>query len=309
MMKHTQTRFWAVDMKPSASYSSTSEVEHLVHAELADADYDGSLRLVASTYVPQSDRVVPGTGRDGPRLIDFAPILVLDDVPLNDAIVGLLAACKREVGADVEIEFAARLAPDDRSALTLLQVRPMAVGTGTVDVSAEDLDRPDAIASSDRVLGNGERSDISDVVYVRPDAFEPRLSLRASQELERVNAQLAADGRNYLLIGFGRFGTTDPWRGIPVDWSQISSARVIVEAELAGLSTDFSQGSHFFHNMTSFQVCYFCASGSARGRIDWEWLERQQAIGEGELVRHVRTASPLTVKVDGRSGRGVVIAR
>jgi hypothetical protein len=309
LMRHTQTAFWAVNMGKPPAWNPIRETEHLVQGRLADAELDGSLRFVASTYDPQSDRLVPGIGPDGPRVLDFAPLLDGFDVPLNDVVRALLGACEEALGAKVEIEFAVDLDPRRGvpARLGFLQVRPMVVTAGEVDVPAERLARADVVIASVDALGNGARRDLEDIVYLKPDAFEPKLSAVAAAELARVNAALGAEQRHYLLVGFGRWGTSDPWRGVPVTWAQIGNARAIVEIWRKGMETELSQGSHFFHNVTSFEVLYLSVSEKTADRVDWTWLSEQPLVQETRFVRHVRPARPFEVAVDGRSRRGMVV--
>jgi hypothetical protein len=185
----------------------------------------------------------------------------------------------------------------------------MVVSTAVVDLAREQLIQPNVLVASEDALGNGRREDIEDVVYLLPEAFDPGYSALIADELAQINAALAADGRHYLLIGFGRFGTSDPWRGIPVDWSQISEARAIVEATIPGMETELSQGSHFFHNVTSFQVLCFSVGHDSEYAIDWEWLGHQHELTRTKFVRHVRAAVPLSIEVDGRVNRGMVVHR
>ncbi len=306
MMKQTQSNFWAVDMSPTTRYSATREDTHLLRCALADAEYDNVLRSVASTYSPGSDRVVPGTGSDGPRIVNFAPILVMGEPALVGTIQRVMSTCEAAAGGPVEIEFAVELEPEGSPRLNLLQVRRMQVTGSTVALTPEELDAPDAIISSQRVLGDGERNDICDIVYIRPGRFEPRDSVRAAMEIESLDGRLGSDDTRYLLMGFGRFGTTDPFRGIPLAWGQMSSARAIVEVYKSGMETEFSQGSHFFHNMTSLGVYYFSIAPGPGYHVDWEWLENLPAEWEGEFVRHVKVPSPLRMKVDGNSATGVI---
>jgi hypothetical protein len=242
-------------------------------------------------------------------VLDFAPILRLEEFPVNAVVRRLLGACERAVGRAVEIEFAMNLprrGSGDRARLGFLQVRPMVVSGEKVTIGAEELGRPDLLLASDHVMGNGTVDSIRDVVYVKPDSFEARHTRTIAAELERLNRPLLAAGRPYLLIGFGRWGSSDPWLGIPVDWGQICGAKVIVEATLPSMAVEPSQGSHFFHNITSFQVSYFAVSHFRRPGIDWEWLARRPVESETDFVRHVRLDDPLLVKVDGRTGRGAV---
>ncbi len=302
-LQQTQSQFWAVNMGRPPAYDPIKETEYLVRANLKDAEADNTLALVASTYDPYSERIAMGTGSKGARVLTFAPLLVLNQLPLNDLIVRLLEVCKAALAAPVEIEFALTLKP---LRCGFLQVRPMVVSDAQVELGEAELSVPDLLLASDTVMGNGLIENIRDVVYVRPDKFDPKFTEEISLELESINKKLVAAGTPYLLIGFGRWGSSDPWLGIPVRWGQISGARVIVEATLPEMDKELSQGSHFFHNLTSFQICYFSVRHTRQPNIDWGWLAAQEEAHEREFVRHVRLAAALQVKVDGRSGRGVI---
>jgi hypothetical protein len=284
------------------------ETEYLVHLPVDAAEEDGALARVASTWLPQEDRLVMGTGRPGTRLVDFAPLLKTRALPFNEAVRGLLAACAEAAGTAVEIEFAATLGPDDGrpARIGFLQVRPMAAAGERIDVCDADLADPAARIASTRTLGNGEIAGIADVVYVSPRAFDPMRTREIAEEIADLNAALLEAGRPYLLVGLGRWGSSEPTLGVPVAWGQISGARVIVEATLPSMDVELSQGSHFFHNITSLGVLYFSVPhGGPRG-IDWGWLDRLPVAREGRFVRHARCDRPLRVRVDGRTGKGFV---
>jgi len=307
-LKNTQTRFWAVSMA-SAPYNPISEAEHLVEAGLDTAERDDVLRFTASTYDAASDRLALGVGVSGPRVLTFGRILELRDVPLNDVVNRLCGYCKDALQSDVEIEFALTL--DRRSGLParfgFLQVRPMMVAGDLVQVDETDLRSERALVASEIVLGNGRDNSIVDVVYVKPASFEAKHTQEIAAEVEAMNRELVSENQPYMLIGFGRWGSSDPWLGIPATWPQISGARVIVEATLPEMDVDASQGSHFFHNMISFQVRYFTVRHAEACAIGWDWLDRQPASSETRFLRHVRLGVPLEVLVDGRRGRGVIL--
>jgi hypothetical protein len=308
----TQSDFWAVNMGKPPAYDPVSETEYLTRGNLQNAETDETLRFLASTYDPDRDRVVPGTAARGARILNFSPLLQLELFPLNRLVKALLAAAEDSLKAKVEIEFAATIEQHrDQTAkfrLGFLQVRPMVVTDEVVDVAAEDLASPAAIIASDSVMGNGLELGIRDVVFVSPETFSPLETPRIAEELGEINCRLSDDHRPYLLIGFGRWGSSHPSLGIPVNWSQISGARAIVEATLPNMNVELSQGSHFFHNLSSFRASYFMVRHDGPLPIRWEWLNRQPVVRETEYVRHVRIKAPLTVRVDGRSGRGVVLA-
>lgn len=312
LLRGTQTEFWAVNMGKPPAYDPVSETEYLAKAGLKEAEDDNALRFLASTFDPSRDRVVPGLGARGPRILDFASLLVLEQLPINRLIKALLKASEEELGANVEIEFAVTI-QEGRDQPTLvrlgfLQVRPMVVSEQIVSVSAEDLSDARAIIASDMVMGNGTVEDIQDIVFVRPECFSPMRTPVIAHQLELFNRKLSGQHKPFLLIGFGRWGSSQPSLGIPVVWSQISGARAIVEATLPEMNVELSQGSHFFHNLSSFRTCYFMVRHDGGFAIDWDWLNRQAIMQETDLVRHVRATSALTVRVDGRSRRGIVLS-
>lgn len=306
LLRCTQTEFWAVNMGRPPAYDPLAETEYLVRGSLEDAAFDDTLRLVASTYDPASDRLVPGTGRDGPRAVTFAPLLDLEIFHLNEAVRGLLALAEAALGGPVEIEFAATL--DERAAeparLGFLQVRPLAVpAVGSLAGTEAPADR--VLVATDNTLGHGHDTGVRDIVYVKPEAFEARHTPAIAREIEALNRSLVQAGRSYVLIGFGRWGSADPWLGIPVAWNDVCGARALVEAQTAALPVEPSQGSHFFHNLASFEVVYFAVSSA--GTLDWAWLAAQPAAAERRFVRHVALDRPLTIAVDGRTGHGVIL--
>ena len=225
-------------------------------------------------------------------------------LPLNDTIRELLAICERAAGADVEIEFAMAMpAGAEGARLGFLQVRPMFVSHETVDLPDHEFDRADLVLAANHIMGNGSFDGIQDIVYVRRAEFEAKNTRRIGEELEGLDRRLQERKRPYLLIGFGRWGTSDPWLGVPVRWSSIAGAKVIVESSLPELVLDPSQGSHFFHNVMSTGVGYLAIQHHETPGINWDWLEGQPAAAETTLIRHVALAAPLTIKLDGQAGR------
>jgi hypothetical protein len=311
LMQATQTEFWAVNMGKPPAYDPVRETEYLVRSSLREAEEDGTLTMTASTWSAASDRLVPGTGVKGPRVVNFAPLLVHEQFPVNDMFRSLLSVCEKAAGGPVEIEFAATLEPRRQPPvrLGLLQVRPMVVSTELVDLTHEARSGRRVFLSSDHVMGNGVAEDIRDVVYLPPGRFDAARSRAIASEVAAKNRALLAEGRPYVLIGFGRWGSADPWLGIPVAWGDVAGAKVLVEASRPERGIEMSQGSHFFHNISSFGVSYFSFPPGGSGTLDWEWLESQPAAAEGPFVRHVRLAEPLRVEVDGRVGRGIIWKR
>ena len=310
LLHGTQTRFWAVNMGKPPAFDPVSEVEYLVYADLKDAEADETLRFVASTYDPARERVIPGVGTRGARILDFAPLLVLEQAPLNAVIQRLLHAAEEDFNAKVEIEFALTIdqprGEPARFRVGFLQVRPMIVSNEAVEVTAEDLSHPAAIVASDMVMGNGTEDGIRDIVFVRPAKFSSMQTPQIALEIEAINRRLVEKHRPYLLIGFGRWGSSHSSLGVPVDWSQICGAKAIVEATLPSMNVELSQGSHFFHNLSSFRASYFMVRHEGPFSINWDWLNQQPMVKDTDLVRHVRPTAPVLVKVDGRTARGVI---
>jgi len=209
----------------------------------------------------------------------------------------------------VEIEFAVRLArePGETSEFGFLQIRPMALSREAEEVRMEDVAPGRLVCQSSKVLGNGRLENLRDLVVVDFHRFERGRSQEVAREVAHLNAKLNESGTPYILIGVGRWGSNDPWLGIPVAWDQVSGARVIVEAGFRDLRVTPSQGSHFFQNLTAFQVGYFTVNPDAgEGFVDWQWLTSQPAAEERDCVRHLRLESPLLVVMNGKVGRGLI---
>ncbi len=307
MLKQSQTDFWAVNMGKPSDYNPLKETEYMIKGNLSTAEKDGTLKHIASTVDRNSGRVAIGTGAQGPRVLTFAPLLILNDIPFNDLMKTLLKVCEDAFEAPVEIEFAMTFSKEGMHRFGFLQVRPMVVSDEKVEIGEDELQMDNILLASDKALGNGIIKSIHDIVYVVPDKFDKKYTQKISLELETLNKKLVAVGRPYLLIGFGRWGSSDPWLGIPVNWGQVSGAKAIVEATMENMNVDLSQGSHFFHNLTSFNVSYFSLPFSGDFTIDWQWLDKQDVQEETQFIRHVKTHSPLLIKVDGRSGRGIIL--
>ena len=309
LIKHTQNEFWAVNMGRPPEHDPIKETEYLVKCGLDAAEADGTLRYVASTYSPQDDRLSVGVSGQGPRIVTFAPVLQYRQFPINDLLKELLKLCESTLGREVEIEFAVSLDPEgeEPARFGFLQVRPMFVSDLRIEVDENEMAGPGVIAASDEVLGNGLVNNIQDIVYLKTSKFDERESRIIAADLNSINRKLVEENRAYLLIVYGRLGTTDPPFGIPVEWSNISGAKVIVEVSLPDMNVELSQGSHFFHNVISFQVGYFSVRHSDPYGIKWEWIEKQKTIAETQFVRQVRPPASLKIKIDGRNRRGVIL--
>jgi len=305
-IRSTQNRFWAVNMGTPPPPDPMGETEFLLRLDLDVGESDGILDHMVSVYDPASDQLRLGLRGAGPRVMDFGPMLVGETLPLNDLVSRLLPLAERVAGCPVELEFAMDRKDDGRYRFCLLQMRAMMIPAGESKVSLMELNEPGVVLASEQALGHGVKSDISDIVYIKPESFDLGQTPAIALEVEKLNKALLNSGRSYMLIGFGRWGSADPWLGIPVDWGQISGARVIVESPFRGLNPDPSQGTHFFHNLISLQVSYMTVRGRGNSRIDWSWLERQALVQETAYLRHVRVEDPLIVRLDGVAGLGIV---
>jgi len=244
------------------------------------------------------------------RLVSFAPVLKHDVFPLAEILEALLETAGRGMNRATEIEFAVRLdVPTGRPReFGFLQMRPLVLARETAGLDVDDVEPARVLCQSAKVLGNGLVDDLRHVVVVDFHRFDRAQSLGAARAVARFNAELLSRDAPYLLIGVGRWGSTDPWLGIPVTWDEISGARVIVEAGFRDIRVTPSQGSHFFQNLTSFQVGYFTANPEhGEGFVDWDWLAAQTAEAAEGHVRLLAFEQPLLVRMNGRQNRGVIL--
>jgi hypothetical protein len=275
--------------------------------EIAEAD--GSLNNIGSTYSPDNHVVYDGVSRAGTRVVSFAPVLKHGVFPLAPILVQLTKIGEDAFGRPIEAEFAVRLPqnPGDAAEFGFLQIRPLVLSREGGELRVEDVRPERLICQSSKVMGNGRISDVLDVVVVDFHRFERARSQEVAEGVAYFNAKLGESSTPFLLIGVGRWGSNDPWLGIPVEWDEISGARAIVEAGFRDLRVTPSQGSHFFQNLTAFQVGYFTVNPDAgEGFVDWKWLALQPAVEEQGCVRHLHFAAPLTVVMNGRASRGMI---
>ncbi len=310
MMDNAQRLFYAIDLSQSASTAFADEDQYLSQHDLAVAEGDGALDFLASTYDRESDCLRDGLTSPGPRILSFAHILKNEMMPLARLSDFLLKTAESAMACPVEIEFACVLDPKQAlpAEFGFLQVRPLVTPDEQVQVDLDGVGRDRLLLYSHQSLGNGTIRGLGDIVFVRPERFDPARTPDIAREVSALNARLRAEGRHYLLIGPGRWGSSDPWLGIPVDWSQITNVRAIVEVSLPNMNVDPSQGSHFFQNMTSLRIGYFTVPlDPAQGAVDWAWLGSLPAVEETEHLRLVRPEGEFEVRIDGRTGRGLVL--
>lgn len=307
ILANTQTEFCALELDGA---SLSTDPGHLREARfgLEVAEADGTLHAVASTYSADNHAVYDGLSRPGSRVVTFAPMLKHGVFPLATILEVLVKAGEDALGNPVEIEFAVRLPRAEEPAeFGFLQIRPLTLARDHQDLTIGDVDPSQLICQSTKVLGNGRIENLYDVVVVDSQRFERSRSQEVARAVAHFNAALSAENRPYVLIGVGRWGSNDPWLGIPVEWDEISSARVIVEAGFRDFRVTPSQGSHFFQNLSAFQVGYFTVNPDAgEGSIDWHWLAEQPAVEEQGCVRHLQFSQPLRVVMNSRTSQGVI---
>jgi hypothetical protein len=310
ILKNSQTEFLALDLD-ATQHEEISGVEHLREHRypLRDAEADGTLHYVASTYSRDNDAISDGISRPGPRVVTFAPILKHNIFPLAQLLDALQKLGAGALGRPVEIEFAVRMGNHETPAdFGFLQMRPLICAGATEDAAVDAAAAEDVLCRSTHVLGNGRMEDIHDVVVVDYESFHRASSVEVAEVVARLNAQLVHDKIPYILIGVGRWGSKDPWLGIPVTWDQVSGARVIVEAGFRDLRVTPSQGSHFFQNLTAFRIAYFTINPDlGEGLVDWAWLAEQPAVQQIGSVRHIKLEKPFTVAISGTRGVGVIL--
>ena len=306
MLSTTQREFWALPLEGGTADGGMREESF----GLAVAEADGALAAVASTYSPENDAVYDGLSRPGPRLVTLAPVLKQGLFPLAEVLATLMEAGERGMGTPVEIEFAVNLAvpPGRPREFGFVQMRPLALMHESEAVEIGEVDPAAVLCRSHRVLGNGRIEGLRDLVVVDFQRFERSRSREAAAEVGRLNGRLLADRVPYALVGVGRWGSRDPWLGIPVTWDQVSGAQVIVEAGLRDLIVTPSQGTHFFQNLTSFNVGYFTVNPeTGDGTVDWDWLEARPALSSDAHVRHIRLDQPILVLMNGKKNEGVIL--
>jgi hypothetical protein len=308
-LQNTQKYFYALDLDPEKFIPSTKESINLQKLKIKEAEDNPAFHHLASTYDLQNHIIQDGINHEGKKIITFSNILNHHSFPLAEIISDLLEISKEAMNSDVEIEFAANLTPPpgEPKIFNYLQVRPIVSNEHQITDVVDTINPEDTILYSNNAMGNGAIENINHIVYVKTEDFKPSNNELIARELESINEKLRTENINYILIGPGRWGSSDPWLGIPVKWPHISSARIIVESGLEHYRVDPSQGTHFFHNLTSFGVGYFTINQHiGDGFCDYNYLNMQPAIFETQNIRVVQIRGCIKVLIDGRTNRGVV---
>jgi CheY-like chemotaxis protein len=309
-IRNAQQEFLALDLDGGFDHRQDETPDVFVKRyDLSKAEEDQTLYYVGSTYSPENDSVYDGVSRSGKRVVTFAPILKHKIFPLAEILQLILEMGTWGMGTHVEVEFAANMNVDANKPkeFALLQIRPLVLSLEAEELDVDNIAQEDVICQSRQVLGNGAIRGLHDIVVVDIEKFDRSKSADVATELSLVNSKLLAQKRPYVLIGVGRWGSLDPWLGIPVTWDQISGASVIVESGFKDFNVTPSQGSHFFQNITSFRIGYFTVNAFTNmGFIDWDWLSKQTAIEEKAFIRHLHFEDPFTVKINGHKNMGII---
>ena len=309
-VKSSQKIFYALDMRP---YSFTPSVDQECNTPLLkieEAADNPAFKFLASTYDMQNHVIKDTVTASGKKIITFAGILKYRMFPLADILKELLEIGHESMKCPVEIEFAVNLSADPKipHEFSFLQIRPIVEGLEEIDLNIDRFTPEDKIIHSDKALGNGKYDQIHDLVYIKPESFDPANTKKIAEILDRLNSEFIAEDKNYVLVVPGRLGSSDPWLGIPVGWAQICNARVIVESGLKNFQVEPSQGTHFFHNITSLNIAYFTINPIYNdGCFDTDYVNSQAAVYEDELVRHISFSESVKVFVDGKHRKGVVL--
>ncbi len=309
-LRESQKRFYAVDLDYKNFFPSTNDGINIKTFKIKEAEKDCSIYDISSVFDFKDNMLKEGKHYEGKRIITFANILKYNSFPLPEIVNSVMKICEKEMNNPVEIEFAVNLSNDKKNddVFSLLQVRPIVKESSNFIVNVDATKKEDALIMSETALGNGIIENIYDLIYVRPENFDSANNPKIVPIIDKLNDKFIAENKNYILLGPGRWGSSDHWLGIPVKWSQISQARLIVEAGLPNYIIDPSQGTHFFQNLTSFRVGYFTINPyKNEGFFDLNFINKQEAVYEDNLVRHIRFKKPITVKIDSQNSKGVVM--
>jgi hypothetical protein len=307
--KGSQVYFYAVDLQKPDVNLLEGEDAGLRKLDIYDAEMHGTLKHLASVYSLENDRISAGLRDAGPRVVNFADILKYNYIPMAKTIEVVLDVVKEALGSPVEIEFAIDLDKDEnyKASFYLLQIKPLIGNVADYVIEMDKVDKNEILLYSEKEMGNGMIDTIDEVVFVDPDTFDKGKTMEMAEEIDKINREMGNAGKKYILIGPGRWGTRDRWIGVPVVWPQISNAKVIVETSLEGFPLDASSGSHFFHNVTSMNVGYFCVQPELSDSfIRYDVLKQQKNIRKTEYFSIVKFEKPLTVRMDGKKRISVI---
>lgn len=308
-LKNSQTKLFVVDLKKTEPDLMEGDTAGLSYIDMDEVEKHGNLKHCASVFDPDNNTIYPGLNRYGPRIVNFANILKYNYIPLAKTIEKILDVVKEAMGSPVEIEYAVDLNKDDqnKASFYLLQIKPMIGHASDYHIDMNRLKKDEILIYADKAMGNGHIKDVYDVIFVDKLVFDKSKTLEMVDEIEILNRKMIEQNKQYILIGPGRWGTRDPWIGIPVKWPHISNARVIIETSLDDFPLDGSSGSHFFHNVTSMNVGYISVQhAQSSSFINWDKLYEQEVVEETKFFKHIRFAKHLNIRMDGKQQLSVI---
>jgi hypothetical protein len=308
ILKNSQRVFYALKMEKACRVLGANDADSLDKRELSDAENEAPISRFCSIYVPEEHRIRDTAHIAGYPVLTFAPILKYNDFPLADILSRFLAIGEEGMGCPVELEFSVNF-PVNTAAkpqFAVLQLRPMTARAELETVTISDEEIKKSFCFSENALGNAVKKNISDIIYVKPDTFDSAKTIEIAREIGEINKAMLQENRKYVLIGPGRWGSADRWLGIPVGWAEICNVEAIVETAIDQIKAEPSQGSHFFHNITTMGINYISVSTDRKSFIDWEWITSLPVNGETSHVAHIQLEKPIIIKVDGRKLRCVM---
>ncbi|MBO4447207.1 MAG: phosphoenolpyruvate synthase, partial [Bacteroidales bacterium] len=309
-MTQTQQYMFALNLSPEQFKTSVDDAVNFDRIRISDCGRFESLKKVVSTWDEENARMVDSPWPEGPKFVTFAPMLKFGSLPVAAITRRLMDVLKAETKCDIEIEFAIKQSDEENSyVFNVLQVRPISTDTRKSEVDWKGIDTSDALITSSSALGTGWIEGVRDVVYLRRENFDKMDTHRIAAEVSEINSIFRNSGEGYVLIGYGRWGSSIPSLGVPVKWSDISAVETLVECSLEDFRVEPSQGTHFFQNLTSFNVGYINVDTFSRSedRFNYEALEAMPALHETKYLRHVRFEKPLSICIDGRANRAVIL--
>ena len=305
-LKDSQSFLYAIDMKKNAVNLYEGEDITLKKINISDVEEFGVLDSIASVWDPQDNKMKAGLNFPGPRVINFAGLLKYDEFPFAKVLARLLEIIESSMGLPVEIEFALTL-NEDNPAFYILQMKPLIKSSEFFSIDEDEIDTDELLLYTERGMGNGKIDYIKDIIFIDPDKFNKAETVQMADEIEKLNNEMIKAGKHYILIGPGRWGTRDRWLGIPVQWTQISNAKIIVETDLEDFKIDASLGSHFFHNITSMNIGYFTVHQSnGRDFIDWDWLKKFKPVKKTAHFVYTELKDPLEILMDGKKSLSII---
>jgi len=307
ILKNAQRYFYALKMRTEDEPYITHPDMELEKIDVDDALDHAPVKRLSSTYFPDDGRIRDMFSKKGYPVLTFASILKFKEFPLGDILTKLLEVGRNGMGCPVEMEFAVNFDDQEKSEFCLLQIRPMMVARNTLNVKITPEELKRSFCYSDKAMGSSQETYVTDIIYVKPQAFDTSKTVEMAEEIGQMNQLFTQEDRKYLLIGPGRWGTTDRWLGIPVKWSHITQVGTIIETTSEKLSAEPSQGSHFFHNITSLGINYLGVSQKDKNVIDWQWLDGQTVVKETEFLRCIALEDPALIKINGKDSIAAIL--